>query len=294
MALLEPFRPLAPEASQRQRDALAGFQQARDGVLPRNGGPLPRREAFCAAIERAGIRWEGDDLARALEALHAPPPPGTSPRALWLRAVAKSNEGETFGVELELERFARRGYRGVDPSLLAVALEDRMHTRLLGAVCRTFGIALEVAPPRLGSRLAIRAMNHLPERLRFALILAGEVAGATFFHVLLERTDLFESQPAVREHLGTLIREIVVDETAHVAYFRARVGRAERRLASALLPGLAAALLRDIPEFAALGGGRAALLARLRRPLPLPSEMRWLADLEADAPPAFSTAPSPL
>lgn len=237
---------------------------------------MPVRERLLRQVDAVPVHWTGDTRGTR-GAGHAPQRGVDELRRTWLRAVVKANEGEAFGIELELRRFAKRGFDRVDAHLLQVALEDRDHTRMLRALCRVFGFELEVKAPNAGMRALIRAMNHLPEALRFALVLCGEVAGAVLFQVLLERCDLFRDRPEVEARLRHLIGQIAEDEVGHVAYFGARLPPALVLCARALMPWVGASVIGGLPEFAPLAGGRWRLLLRMCSPLPVPEAMAPLA-----------------
>ena len=104
----------------------------------------------------------------------------------------------------------------------------------------------------------------------------GEVVGAIFFRILLERCDVFADEPEVAERLRLLIGEILMDETGHVAFCRASAAPWLLRPARTFVPRVAAAVLRDVPELALLAGGRDEVLRRVQEGLPVPWEMPWL------------------
>ena len=69
----------------------------------------------------------------------------------WILAASKANEGERYGVEIEISRFrARGGFPGFDsPDLmLRVLLQETYHCRILAELCRTGGVAFEADLPR--------------------------------------------------------------------------------------------------------------------------------------------------
>lgn len=277
MRRFDPFRALDAEERAQDLAAHRAMMDERDGQMDLRLRTLATRETFFAKLDDAPVRWRDDFPIDAFrrQCLDRRATSG-DPRVDWLVAAARANEGESYGVELELDRFEARHYEGADPHLVQVALEDRDHTRILARVCSVFDIELALRRPGLATRAVTRAMNHLPTRFRIALILAGEVVGAVFFRVLLERCEVFRADPACEERLRELIHEIVVDETGHVAFCRARVDESLLPVARFLAPRVAAGLLRDIPEFARLGGGRNAVLDRVRAALPVPESVGWL------------------
>lgn len=273
--LLDPFQAPTPEERTRLRSALARHFPSRDGEPDRARGVLPRREAFFAALEPV-VAAPVDPEAQTRFS-DRPAPPGLDPRLLWTIAVDKANRGEAYGVDYELARLARRGFAGVDPHFLHVALEERYHTRLLEEACAACGGTFSIQPPPPTMRALIRTMSWLPERIRFLLILCGETVGAHLFGLLVERSAAFADEPAVAERLELLLGEIWRDELVHVAYCRSRLHPWLLPLGRLLRPWVARSLLGQVPEFAALGGGRRATLARVARPLALPDELAWAA-----------------
>ncbi len=273
---LDPFQPLSEGDRRRLRAALARNFRLRDGEADRERGRLPLRETFFARLLPATPCPAVEPEAQRRYA-HRAAPADLDPRALFAIAVGKANRGEAYGVEYELARLSRHGFAGVDRQFLHVALEERYHTRLLAEACKACGAPFELAPPPFLLRGVIRAMSWLPERVRFVLILCSESVGAVLFQILRERSAAYASRPEVAERLALLLGEVWRDELTHVAYCRARLHPALLPVARWLQPIVARALLGQVPEFAALGGGRPATLERIARPLELPEDLAWAA-----------------
>ena len=279
MRRFDPFFALSTGARRAQLDAHRAMMSERDGALDLTVRTLERRESFFASLDanpvhaarpldRAAFEAQWNDASARSGDL----------RIDWITAAMRANEGETYGVELELARFARQGAENVDPHLLAVALEEHYHPQILGYLCRIVGVDAELQRPKAVTRLVTRCMNHLPTPLRMVFILAGEVVGTVFFRILLERCDLFDDDPPAQARLRALVEEIVIDETGHVAFCRARVSDRLLPLARALAPWFARGLLRDIPEFGRLVGGNDEVVARVRAALPVPEAVHWLGE----------------
>ena len=203
--------------------------------------------------------------------------PEIDARTLWLVAISKANEGESYGVDQELNRLLARGGTGLERSMMYLLLEEQYHTRILKEACKTCGIDVEFRAPKLISRMMIDAIFHLPDRVRWTLVLCGEVLGATVFKLLLDNTRLFEDEPEVEARLRSLVEEIWRDEALHVAYLRAQLGPLSLRIARRLLPMVVRSVMTSLPQqLSALGCDHAELLARTRAGLEIPPGLEWL------------------
>jgi hypothetical protein len=277
--LLDPFRIL--EASERGRH-MAAYEQhlgQRDGTLDLAAKRLSRRESYLEDLRNKPVRWAGElDVAafqRYFGGGKGPPP---DLRTAWLVAAAEANEGECYGVGLELDRFARRhpDGQGAETAYLHLLLQEHYHTRLLQELCRTCGLTVELQRPGLSQRAVIRLMMWLPEHLRWILVLCGEVVGCVVFEILREKSSLFAAEPEVEERLSTLLGEVYHDEILHVAYLRARLSPWAIRIARRIAPLVAGGVMREVPQFYTLGCSRREFVARLRRGLEIPAEIDWL------------------
>jgi hypothetical protein len=119
-------------------------------------------------------------------------------------------------------------------------------------------------------------MMWLPERLRWILVLCGEVVGCVVFEILREKSSLFSAQPEVEERLRALLGEIYHDELLHVAYLRARLHPWAIRFAHRIAPLVAGGVMREVPQFYTLGCSKCEFVARLRRGLEIPPELDWV------------------
>ncbi len=276
----DPFRILSPN---ERADHLQGYRTYlvdRDGEIDLPRQRLSRRETWFEELEKKPVEWLGDlDLKGFYEHFRDIADRDIDQRTVWLVATAKANVGESYGVDIELSRFFRRprSAEGADPLYLHLMLEEHYHTRILGTLCRTCGIEPERRLPSSLQRAIIHLMMYLPERVRWVPILSGEVLGCEVFRMLREGTSLFEAQPEVAERLDSLLREIWIDEVFHIAYLRAKVGPWGVRIARLLLPVIAWAVMRDVPQLHRLGWTRQSVLARLRAGIEIPKGIDWMA-----------------
>jgi hypothetical protein len=275
----DPFLPLEPAVRREQLDAHRAMMRERDGDLDLGVRTLAHRERFLAELDADPVHARCPiDLESFETQWHRPHQPADDPRIDWIAAAMRANEGETYGVELELDRFSALRADEIDSHLLSVALEDHYHAKILGYFGRIFGVDVEIQRPRPLTRFFTRCMNYLPTPLRMVFILAGEVVGNVFFRILLDRCDVFRDDPDAQARLRRLVEEIVIDETGHVAFCRARVSERLLPVARWLAPRIASGLLREIPEFTRLAGSDAAVLRRVRDALPVPDSVSWLGE----------------
>jgi len=273
----DPFRVLTAEERSHHLDAYARFLEERNGALDLPGRTLARRESYFADLAEKPVVWEGFiDREGFYARFYGRDARWVDPQTLWLVAIAKANQGESYGVEQELKRLIARGSEGMDGRMLHVFLEEQYHGRILVEACRTCGIQLRFEPPSWQARLVIASVYHLPERMRFTLILAGEVLGTTIFKLLVDNCHLFSSEPPVEQRLRSLLSEIWFDEALHVAYLRALLGPLALRTARSLLPLVVRNVMADVPQLSELGCDQAELMARLRDGLELPPGLDWI------------------
>jgi hypothetical protein len=275
----DPFRVLSGAERARQNAAHLAMMIARDGVLDPQRGALPRRDAVLAELQSRPVRWRSRKPEVSLFERFArrPSPADLDPRLVWLLAAAKANQGEEYGIELEIRRFAARDFAGVDRQFLYVAFEDHYHTRLLAELSRICGIEHAIGTPPWFHRALVRLMNHLPERMRFVPILCGEVMGAVVFQLLLDTSHVFRAEPEVEARLRWIVREVLVDEIGHISFSRARLEPDMLRVARRMLPWVARTLVRSMSELALLAGGAERVLERVCAGPVAEMETPWLA-----------------
>jgi hypothetical protein len=274
---LDPFRVLDEDERRRHLAAYARVLEERNGAIDLPSRTLSHREAHLRELESTPIHFRGEiDREAFLQRFFGTGSPPIDARTLWLVAIAKANEGESYGVDQELKRLVARGSEGMDACMLHVFLEEQYHGRILREACRTCGIDVEFQPPGWRSRLFIGAIYHFPDPARWALILAGEVLGTTVFKLLLDNCRLFASQPAVEERLRFLVSEIWRDEALHVAFLRTLLGPTALRASRRLLPLAVWHVMAEVPQLVELGCDDRELLARMRQGLEIPPGLEWI------------------
>lgn len=286
---LDPFRILSEEERRRHLDGYRSYLEVRNGEIDLDNRSLSRREAFMQALEVHPV--VGQNLIDRDAMREHVSGPGATPideATAWLVAVARANEGEAYGVDLELRRFVRgkRFYGeqqvvmddsdGTDLTQLYLFLEELYHSRILGEVCKACGFDLVIRKPRPRIRLLTRVIYHMPDRIRWTVILCGEVVGVAAFKLFLDRCHLFASEPEVEARLRSLISEIWRDELLHVALLRALLGPLALRVARRLVPFVLKSLLQDVPELLLVGAERGEIMRRVHEPIEIPRDLEWL------------------
>ncbi len=275
----DPFRVLSAEERAKHLKGYLEHLAARDGEIDLAERRLTRREVRFAELEAKPVEWTGEtDLEGFYEHYRDEGQPEIDQRTAWLVAVTKANQGESYGVDIELSRFFADPAKveRADPRYLHLMLEEHYHTRILRQVGLTCGIDPERRLPAPLMRVMIHVMTRLPEWVRWTPILAGEVLGTEVFKLLREWVRLFDEQPELLERLDSLLEEIWIDEVFHVAYLRAKIGPWGARLARLMLPLVVWSLMRDLPQLAQLGWSRKSVVKRIRRRLEIPAGIEWM------------------
>jgi hypothetical protein len=274
----DPFRVLSDAERRRHLDAYRSYLEARNGALDLRSRTLSRREQEFRELETLPVTWSGAvDREGFAERFLGTGRRAIDARTLWLVAVAKANQGESYGVDLELTRYLARGIPAGDDLIQPyLFLEEQYHSRILVEACRTCGIEMTLRPPPRLMRAIIHAIYALPDRFRWTLVLCGEVLGSTVFKLILEHCSLFSEQPAVETRLRSLIGQIWRDEVLHVAWLRARLGPWALATARRLMPSVVAGLMRDVPQLVELGCDGAELMRRLAGGIELPPGLGWI------------------
>ena len=280
--VFNPFRVLAPEEREAHIRAYRDFLATRDGQADVPNRTLAIREERMRRIESEQTRWRGaidsEGFARAFAGDRSAV---LDPCTEWILAAAKANEGERYGIEIEIDRFlARGGFDGVESEdvLISVMVQESYHCRTLLEVCRTFDIEPDHERPAWSTRFLLEVIGNLPARARWVPVLAGEIVGSEVFRLLRSKSALFGEQPEVRDRLHRLMTDIWIDEVLHVAYLRAQIGRVGIQVARALVPIVAWAVFRDVPQLGKLGCTPGQILDGLRGGIGIPREITWMAD----------------
>jgi len=280
-ASFNPYRVLTEAERESHFAACRAFLREREGTPDVATRTLSLREARMREYEENPLIWEGAcDVAafgRAFAGGDRTTP--VDARTEFALAAAKSNEGEAFGVDMELRRYERKGlYRGLRaPDVLVHQyMQEAYHCRLLVELCRTCGIDFRPRAPALANRILISIMGLVPASVKWIPGMAGEIVGAAVFGVLHSKTSLFRERPEIEARLRSLLHDIWLDESIHISYLRAQNGRIGLAVVRALFPLVARVLLADMPPLRNLGITAEGLVEWIRNGVPIPDEVAWL------------------
>jgi hypothetical protein len=283
----DPFRVLTKFERRQHLDGFLDWLRERDGAADARARSLDRREPIMRAFEASPIRWRGPiDREGFQRCIAGHRGERLDSRTEWILAAARANEGERYGVEIELRRYLQRGFFPGVPSqeiMVKVMLQEAYHCRILQALWRTSGLDFQPRDPSWPQRAMMAAIGFLPGWLRWAPVMAGELVGTSVFKVLIANLRLFSAQPEVEQHFRNLMRAIWIDEVLHVAYLRALLPPAGLALVRLLLHPIAFAVLSDVPQLRNLGCSRESMVSDACAGIEIPSEVGWLApDLPSD------------
>ncbi len=280
----DPFRVPAPDERARHLAGYLEFLRGLDGDFDVAQRRLERRERYFDELARKPVESEREiDHASFHANFASAGSADLDRRTAWLVVAAKANSGESYGVDRELHWIAKAGgIPTADELYLRMLLQESYHTRILREACRTVGIEVATPLPHWNQRVLIHVIMRLPDSVRWTLVICAEIVGSAIFEILLANCDLFSDEPEVEARLRSLLGEILRDELLHVAYLRARIGPRALRAARKLAPLVARAALVDLPQLAALGATRRALLERVFAGLAIPEQAHWM---EADPAP---------
>jgi hypothetical protein len=277
----DAFRVLDRAEREAHLHRYLAYLRERDGRIDLPRRHLAAREPEMRALENTQVRWRGGiDRAGFERSLAGSRNEVLDPQTEWVLAAARANEGERYGVEIEIGRFVRRGNRfpGVpcQETMLYVMLQEAYHCRILVDLCRACGLEFDPKPPGWASRGLIVAIGTLPSWMRWVPVMAGELVGCAVFRILNENTRLFAAQAEVELHLQKLMRTIWIDEVLHVAYLRALLGRIGLLFVRAMLPVVAWSVLREVPQLRNLGCRPRRIVESALAGIDIPDEIDWM------------------
>lgn len=217
----------------------------------------PIRRTGAPIVDQAVFDRNANERDVAGDGLDAP--------TLWAIVAARMNRHEQYAIQY-LESLGR--YAGGDPDdpTTYIDIEERYHGRLLNDALRTLGLEPGWRPPTRMTRFMLRQIVRLPRFLSDMTVLCAEIVGVASFMLLRERAAvLFADQPAPAQRLQHALSQLLVDEIGHVYYLRSRLGPVRLFLARMLLPVIARAIVKDVPEASRLFGWKE-LIARMLDP----------------------------
>jgi hypothetical protein len=128
--------------------------------------------------------------------------------------------------------------------------EEFSHMRLFQEIFRTFHLGqVEWVPLGKWMSRMYRIFPIFPEALLAPPAFVSELMGLTVYqHIDRVLDDVLDDEPEAREHVRTLLREVMTDELAHVGQRRNFLGPLGLRAARRMLEPMYRAFFRDIPE----------------------------------------------
>ena len=260
--MIDVFSPLPPEARRETIAAYSKFLADRDGVLDVERRTLSHREEKMARHSKPLARVR--DMDRALfdaQYTSFDAKKATPPEMLLLLTLLKANAAEAFGVNTTIEKVFREAVAKQDNLELTLLVEEHYHTRILLSSAVLYGI--EVTSPYTPAA-AFRALIHgiaiSPKFMARPLTLAAEILGTlVFLNMLYKCREVLADDPELRDAVEERICEVLIDELGHVTYNRMCLGAAGLAQAKFLLPIVASAISRAVPETVALDMARLAV-----------------------------------
>lgn len=128
--------------------------------------------------------------------------------------------------------------------------EEFCHMRLFQEIFRTFHLDnVEWVPLGKWMSRMYRVFPMVPEAMLAPPAFVSELMGlAVYQHIDGVLDDILDDEPEAREHVRTLLREVMTDELAHVGQRRNFLGPLGLRAARLMVPSMYRAFFRDIPE----------------------------------------------
>ena len=224
--ILEADRDLA-----RKRERLDAFR----ANPVRSRRPLSDPERFY----RNHVEWKDD-------------PAAADPKTLLLTCIYKVARHEWIGISAAWDAGA-----SLSPSSTTMdrisryhLAEEFCHMRLFEEMFRTFHLdRVAWVPLDPFKQRLYRLFPVIPDVLKDPPAFVSELLGLTFYlHVDALLDDVLSDEPEACSRVRELLREIMIDELAHVGQRRNFLGPVGTRLARAIVPVFFRAFLHDIPE----------------------------------------------
>ena len=250
------FQALPVEERARVKLEYVAYLRERNGAPDFDTKTCTKREGFFAELDaKPLIASESGRLDPATFARNqgaAKLDPDLDRATLWALCAANINLSEDWGVQYT---FQLRKDRDPDDPYAWVLLEENYHTRLLADCVKTLGVEMAILPPKRTTRTILKALLNLPYAVSNMTILAAEIIGIAGFQLLKdEAAEIFAGEPEVRARILCLFDQIITDEIGHVRWLNSRLGPARLAVTRRVIPTLASAFLRDVPEIVQLFG----------------------------------------
>lgn len=104
-------------------------------------------------------------------------------------------------------------------------------------------------PPKFTTRQILHVLVQLPYYFSNVLIFCAEACGIVVFGGLQKKArELFADEPAALARIDSLFDQIMIDEIGHLRWVHSQMGQIRLSLTRAILPWIARAFLRDLPD----------------------------------------------
>lgn len=225
-ALLEEAKDLV-----KKREKLAYFQKH----PVRSRKPLPDPELFY----RNYIKFKDD-------------PQSIDRKTLLLTSLYKFARHEWVGISSAWEAIPKMADSKtlIDKISRVHLAEEFCHVRFFDEMLKTFHLdKVEWVPLGPVKQKIYAIFPHLPDFLMDAPAFVTELMGMTFYqHLDALFDEVLADEPEARDRLREILREIMIDEMAHVGQRRNFIGPIGIKFAQLLIPPLYRLFFRDIPE----------------------------------------------
>jgi len=128
--------------------------------------------------------------------------------------------------------------------------EEFCHVRLFHEMFKTVQLdQVEWVPLRKPTEWAYRMFSRFPEKVMAAPAFLTELMGMSFY-LQVDRLfdEIFADEPEARDRMKALLKEIMIDELAHIGQRRNFIGSFGIRLAGWMFQPLVKMFFNDIPE----------------------------------------------
>lgn len=250
------FKKLSAADREAFKAAYVKYLHERNGAPNFDAHTSTKREAFFAEIdgkpvlasEKARLDQEKFQRNQTLPE----PEADLDERTLWAVCTANANLTEDYGVNYG---FKVKSMTDPNEPYSWVQIEENYHTRLLADAVRTLGVEMVKYPPKFTTRALLHVLVQLPYYFSNVLIFCAEACGIVVFRGLQYKArELFQDEPEALARIDSLFDQIMVDEVGHLRWVHSQMGQIRLSITRTILPWIARAFLRDLPDVCRLLG----------------------------------------
>jgi hypothetical protein len=173
-------------------------------------------------------------------------------KALFLTFLYKFARHEWVGISAAWDSIPTMGQSRTTTDKISRyhLCEEFCHVRLFHEMFRTFHLdQVEWVPLGKWMGRVYRIFPHFPERLMSPPAFVSELMGLTLYlHIDRLLDEVFADEPDARERVRALLREVLIDELAHVGQRRNFMGPIGLRAARLMVGPMYRLFFHDIPE----------------------------------------------